>query len=90
MKIDYGDFPNISGKGGEIIFGLSTISKAEGLKASRDDRDEFRLGVDRMMTDKLSPPALHSLFDMEYHQVVEDNEDSGRLIPIPDLYIIGK
>ncbi|XP_071156571.1 uncharacterized protein [Mytilus edulis] len=75
-------------KGGEIIFGLSTTSKAEGLKASRDDRDEFRLGVDRMMTDKLSPPALHSLFDMEYHQVVEDNEDSKRLIPIPDLYII--
>ncbi|CAC5373962.1 unnamed protein product [Mytilus coruscus] len=75
-------------KGGEIIFGLSTISKVEGLKASRDDRDEFRLGVDKMMTDKLSPPALHSLFDMEYHQVVKEKEDTGQLIPIQDLYII--
>ncbi|XP_052094600.1 uncharacterized protein LOC127730306 [Mytilus californianus] len=75
-------------KGGEIIFGLSTISKAEGLKASRDDRDEFRLGVDRMMTNKLSPPALHYLFDMEYHQVVKEKEDTGQLIPIQDLYII--
>jgi hypothetical protein len=60
------------------------------VKASRDDRDEFRLGVDRMMTDKLTPAALHSLFDMEYHPIMVENEFTGELTRTQDLYVISK
>ena len=75
----------IAGKGGEIVFGISAGSNVVGVKAVRDDRDEFRLGVDKMMTDKLSPPVLHSLFDVVYHKVVNENRE-----PVPDVYVISK
>lgn len=74
-----------SGKGGKIVFGVSAGSKVVGVKAVRDDRDEFRLGVDRMMTDKLSPPVLHSLFDVVYHKVLNDDLD-----PVPDMFVISR
>ncbi|XP_062584273.1 uncharacterized protein LOC134246028 [Saccostrea cucullata] len=80
-----------SGKGGNIYFGLSTTGKVIGMNFTRDDRDEFRLGVDKMMTDRLCPCLLHSCFDVVYIPVVQkpESEDDGsqELMNIPDLFV---
>ncbi|XP_061189416.1 uncharacterized protein LOC133197411 [Saccostrea echinata] len=80
-----------SGKGGNIYFGLSPTGKVIGMNFTRDDRDEFRIGVDRMMTDRLRPCLLHSCFDVVYTPVVQrlEAEDDGSqdLTNIPDLFV---
>lgn len=74
-----------SGKGGKIYFGIS--STVQGVEMNRDDRDEFRIGVDRMMSDKISPCVLHSMFDVIYTPVVEHDEHTNTLIAIKDRFV---
>ncbi|OWF50918.1 Schlafen-like protein 1 [Mizuhopecten yessoensis] len=74
-----------SGKGGSIYFGIrSTI---QGVELKRNDRDEFRLSVDRMMCDKVSPCVLHSMFDVIYTPVMERDENTDTLVPIKDHFV---
>lgn len=80
-----------SGKGGNIYFGLSPLGKVVGIKLNRDERDEFRLGVDRMMLDRLSPCLLHSSFDVVYTPVVQKRTVEEDIIrdpeEIPDCFV---
>ncbi|XP_033727742.1 uncharacterized protein LOC117317062 [Pecten maximus] len=74
-----------SGKGGRIYFGIrSTI---HGVELDRDDRDMFRIGVDQMMTDKITPCVLHSMFDVIYTPVVELDEHTDTLVFIKDRFV---
>lgn len=84
----------IAGKGGNIYFGLSPLGKVVGIKLTRDERDEFRLGVDRMMLDRLSPCLLHSSFDVVYTPVVRKRTVEEDIIrdseEIPDCFVTSK
>ena len=57
---------------------------------SRTDRDEFRLGVDRIMN-KLFPPVLHFQFDLEYVPVFKTTDEQGsqKLVPVENTYVAG-
>lgn len=74
------------GNGGYIYCGLSKDSTVFGLQLSRDEKDQFRLGVDRMMMDQIKPVMFHHQFDLLAVPVLEP----GTLDPVPDLYVIGK
>lgn len=78
----------IAGKGGNIYFGLSPLGKVVGIKLTRDERDEFRLGVDRMMLDRLNPCPLHSSFDVVYTPVVRKRNVEEDIIQDPEEDII--
>lgn len=84
-------FIPIAGKGGNIYFGLSPLGKVVGIKLTRDERDEFRLGVDRMMSDRLNPCLLHSSFDVVYTPVVRKQTVEKDIIQdpedIPDCFV---
>ena len=80
-------FKFVIGKGGTIYFGISPEGCVHGVALSRDDKDEFRLGVDRLMTDKLLPSILHSSYHVEYTPVVEEGRFGQKIIP--DVYVAG-
>lgn len=70
------------------------MGKVVGIKLSRDERDEFRFGVDRMMLDRLSFCLFYSSFDVVYIFVVRKRtveEDIIRdLEEILDCFVISK
>lgn len=78
----------VEGKGGSLYFGIG--STIHGVTLTRDDRDEFRLGVDRMMRDKIAPCALHSMFDVLYTPIKEKDQVSDTLTPIKDRFVAGQ
>ncbi|KAL3870851.1 hypothetical protein ACJMK2_038886 [Sinanodonta woodiana] len=78
-----------NGKSGSIFFGIDKDQEVFGVKLSRSDRDEFRLGVDRMMVNKVSPRLLHNQFEVVYYPVVQISKDiNGEMTCIPDHYVI--
>jgi len=57
-----------------------------GLELSRDEKDQFRLGVDHMMVDSIEPVLFHSQYDFKAYPVM----DSATGDCMKDLYVIGK
>ena len=60
--------------GGRIYFGLQleeedTLCVVHGIKMNRDQRDEFRQGVDRTM-ERLLPIVMQSCYEIKYVKVV--------------------
>ena len=53
---------------------------------NRDERDEFRLGIDRLMHRKIYPILLHSHFDVKLVPVLDPDQHSI----LRDLYVVGK
>lgn len=68
-----------------IYCGLNKDGNVFGLHLSRNERDEFRLGVDRMMSGLIVPILFHYQFDFEAVPVLDPNT----MAVIPDLYVIG-
>lgn len=70
------------------------MGKVVGIKLIRDERDEFRFGVDRMMLDRFSFCLFYSSFDVVYIFVVRKRiveEDIIRdLEEILDCFVISK
>ncbi|KAK3577801.1 hypothetical protein CHS0354_024845 [Potamilus streckersoni] len=78
-----------NGKGGSIFFGIDKDQEVFGMELSRSDRDELRLGVDRMMVNKISPLLLHNQYEVTYYPIFQISKDSNReKIRIQDLYVI--
>ncbi|XP_041369683.1 LOW QUALITY PROTEIN: uncharacterized protein LOC121383655 [Gigantopelta aegis] len=77
-----------SGRKCKIYFGIGKDHKVFGIHLTRSDRDEFRLGVDRMMS-KLFPPVLHFQFDLKYIPVLEAIRESGaqQLVPRDNRFV---
>lgn len=73
-----------TGQGGSIFFGIDENSKVFGLELSRDEKDQFRLGVDQHMFDKISPVLLHSQFSIRDYPVIDQNTEQV----IQDHYVI--
>ncbi|XP_060075083.1 uncharacterized protein LOC132554787 [Ylistrum balloti] len=74
-----------SGKGGSIYIGIRNT--VHGVELNRNDRDDFRLSVDRMMCDKILPCVLHSMFDVIYTPVVEHDKETDTFLPVEDLFV---
>ena len=69
-----------------IYFGIGKDKKVFGLEMNREDRDEFRLGIDRLMHRKITPILLHSHFDVKLIPVLDPDQHSI----LTDLYVVGK
>lgn len=73
---------------------MSPTGKVVGIKLTREDRDEFRLGVDRMMLNRLKPCLLHSCFDVSYIPVVQKltvhDQGDPDTEEIPDSFVASK
>ena len=76
----------ISGQGGTIFFGIGKDRKVFGLEMNRDEKDQFRLGIDQLMHRKIIPILLHSQFDV----ITEPVLDPDTHCILKDLYVIGK
>ena len=76
-------------KGGSIYFGIRPdTGQVMGIKADRGEKDGFRLGVDRALTN-LTPPTLHSLYDVVFSPVVTQQAlGTTEMLPICDTYVI--
>ena len=74
------------GHGGFIYFGIGKDRKVFGLEMNRDEKDEFRLGIDMLMHRKITPILLYSQFDVTAIPVLDPDHHSI----IRDLYVIGK
>ncbi|KAL5012262.1 hypothetical protein ScPMuIL_010813 [Solemya velum] len=81
-----------TGKGGVLYFGIEKENGVvRGMKLSRDDRDELRQGVDRMMSVKITPPLFHSQFCVSYVPVFGEGETltpTSCLSPAGDRFVI--
>lgn len=73
---------------------MSPTGKVVGIKLTREDRDEFRLGVDRMMLNRLKPCLLHSCFDVSYIPVVQKltvhDQGDPDTEELPDCFVASK
>jgi hypothetical protein len=78
-------------KGGSIFFGIGKNREVFGIAVTRDQKDQFRLGIDRMLT-RFIPTVFHSMYDITYSPVVDSlgHEDVAARKHIPDLFVIGK
>ena len=59
---------------------------------SRDEKDQFRLGIDQLMHNKISPILLHFQFDLQDIPVVRyhtGDQGQPRMVVIPDLFVLG-
>ncbi|KAL4219698.1 hypothetical protein ACF0H5_022268 [Mactra antiquata] len=72
------------GKGGTIYFGIDEHHVVFGLELTRDMKDQFRLGVDRLFNGKLTPILLHSKYSIELLPVY----DPVTHLVIPDHYVL--
>ena len=81
----------VTEKGGSLFFGIDTRGCVDGIVITRNERDEFRLGVDREMG-WMHPCVLHDLFEVKYHPVVKvtSSNDATMRTLIEDTYVIGK
>ena len=61
-----------------------------GEELTHDHRDEMRLGVDRVMMDKLTPTVLHSQFSVRCVPVVEVRKQGEQRKKIHERYVVGK
>ena len=78
-------FLKLSGNGGVIYLGIGKDRRVFGLEMNRDERDEFRLGIDRLMHRKIYPILLHSHFDVKLIPVLDPDQHSI----LRDLYVVG-
>ena len=76
---------NVAGYGGTIYCGIGKDRQVFGLPLTRDDKDQFRLGIDRMMMDTIEPVIFHSQFHVHAIPVLDPNTGDE----IPDLFVIG-
>ncbi|XP_052798038.1 uncharacterized protein LOC128230082 isoform X2 [Mya arenaria] len=72
------------GFGGTIYCGLGKDSQVLGLELSRDEKDQFRLGIDQMMVDWIEPVLFHSQFEFSACPVYDPNTQEL----IQDLFVI--
>ncbi|XP_067662364.1 uncharacterized protein [Haliotis asinina] len=79
----------LNSRGGTIYFGVSEDRIVRGMKISRNDRDSFRLGVDRMIMDWISPPVLYIQLELVYTPVfmATYRPAPDDHIQVTDLYI---
>ena len=81
-----------TGRGGTIYFGINQYGIVRGVNINRDERDEFRIGVVRIMADNIQPLLSDSQLDITYCPVVRQNDYdvTGKPKPINNLHVIGK
>ncbi|XP_050389478.1 uncharacterized protein LOC126808632 isoform X1 [Patella vulgata] len=77
-----------TGKGGTICFGIESDGVVFGLYLAREERDNFRVGVDKMMNERLKPAILHYQFSVTYVPVVKENPQTESLTPLEDVYVV--
>ena len=68
--------------------GVQPNQVVSGIKITRHQRDEFRMGVDHQMR-RFHPVLPHGLLNVHHHQVVQVGQDSQAYEAIPDLCVIG-
>ena len=76
----------LTGHGGTIYFGIGKNRKVFGLEMNRDEKDQFRLGIDQLVHRKIIPVILHSQFDVVAVPVLDPETHSI----LKDLYVISK
>ena len=66
--------------------GLKESGAVEGLTMDRNERDEFRLGMDKLCTQGIRPTLIsHHNLSLKFIQVVPSVET----VKMPDRYVIG-
>ena len=83
------------GEGGTICFGLRKIpapisTRVRGIKASRDQRDSFRMGVDKDVMSNISPTVTATYYDITFVPVVTATPTMEEATVLPDLFVIGQ
>ncbi|KAI8509265.1 hypothetical protein Bbelb_131130 [Branchiostoma belcheri] len=78
-----------SGRGGTLYLGIRSDYTVHGIEITRHERDEFRLGIDRLMT-RMVPPVKHDKYQVVFHPVVFrrgcDSPDTRKCVD--DLHVI--
>lgn len=78
-------FSCLSGKGGTIYFGIDENHRVFGLELTRDEKDQFRLGVDRLVNGKITPILLHSKYSIKTIPVLDPTSHEA----VADHFVIG-
>ncbi|KAK7473704.1 hypothetical protein BaRGS_00035031 [Batillaria attramentaria] len=76
-----------SGLGGSVYFGLTKDGQVQGIKLTRDERDEMRLGIDHLMTNCFVPPVFHNQLDIIYKPVFKRLENR-QFATFVDLFVV--
>ena len=89
------DAVGVLGEGGTIYFGLRKIpapisTRVRGIKASRDQRDSFRMGVDKDVMGNISPTVTATYYDITFVPVVTATPTSEEAAVLSDLFVIGQ
>ncbi|XP_035699328.1 uncharacterized protein LOC118431976 [Branchiostoma floridae] len=78
-----------SGRGGTLYLGIKPDYTVRGIEITRHERDEFRLGIDRLMT-RMIPPVKHDKYQVVFHPVISrsgcDSPDTRKCVE--DLHVI--
>nr|KAG5689610.1 hypothetical protein BaRGS_032368 [Batillaria attramentaria] len=75
------------GLGGSVYFGLTKDGQVQGIKLTRDERDEMRLGIDHLMTNCFVPPVFHNQLDIIYKPVFKRLENR-QFATFVDLFVV--
>ncbi|XP_064617757.1 uncharacterized protein LOC135481907 [Liolophura sinensis] len=78
------------GRDGRIVFGVRPDGRVHGVSVNREERDQFRLGVDRMMVDKLTPLVIYSMYEIVYCPVVRPQGHADPLTRklLKDVFVV--
>ena len=81
----------LSGKEGSVYYGICpSTRRVQGLVVDKKDKDEFRQGVDGVMT-KLVPPLLEGMYQVTFSEVLAPEFlTSAEQKLVKDTYVIGK
>ncbi|KAI0243123.1 hypothetical protein LSAT2_008380 [Lamellibrachia satsuma] len=82
-----------TGKGGTVYFGLRkssalTGSRVNGINASRDQRDCFRMGVDKEVMGTIMPVVTAMYYDIIFSPIVRPEPTLEQATVLPDLFVI--
>lgn len=82
----------VTGTDGRIVFGVRPEGRVHGVSVNREERDQFRLGVDRMMVDHLTPVVIHSMYEVVYCPVVrsQGHPDPRTRKLLKDVFVVGE
>jgi hypothetical protein len=80
------------GKGGSIYYGINPNQTVTGIEVNKELRDDYNIGIDRILRYKMEPSVLSSHYNIKYFPVVrmQGHENIKTREKIPNRYVIGK